>query len=76
MNFFMTNKRTPGGGQSQQRKSRALTAILKSEGLITDDVTSSDKFKVLDALVVYQQSKKDIPVAEYGNPRSARRSGS
>ena len=53
------------------RTDEGLAAILKSQGLIAGDVTDNEKYKVLDALVVFQQSKKDIPIPEYGNPRAA-----
>jgi hypothetical protein len=53
------------------RTDDGLTAILRSQGLIKDDIGPLDKYKILDALVQFQQANKDIPVAEYGNPRAA-----
>lgn len=53
------------------RTDEGLTAILKNEGLIKEDTTSIEKYKILEALIQFQQANPHIPVPEYGNPRAA-----
>jgi 3D (Asp-Asp-Asp) domain-containing protein len=53
------------------RTDEGLAAILRKQGVLTEEVTSADKYKILDALLVFQQANPHIPVAEYGNPKAA-----
>lgn len=53
------------------RTDEGLAAILRKQGLLTEEVTSSDKYKILQALIAFQQANPHIPVAEYGNPKAA-----
>ena len=50
------------------RTDEGLAAILRKQGLLKDDTTPLEKYKILDALVLFQQANPHIPVAEYGNP--------
>jgi len=53
------------------RTDDGLAAILRSQGFLKDDATPEDKYKTLDALLLFQQAEPEIPAAEYGNPRAA-----
>jgi len=53
------------------RDDDGLAAILRSQGCLKDDTTPLEKYKILDALLLFQQANPEIPPAEYGNPRAA-----
>jgi len=53
------------------RTDDGLAAILRQEGYLKDDVNPLEKYKILDALLLFQQANPHIPVAEYGNPKAA-----
>jgi len=53
------------------RTDEGLAAVLRSQGFLNDDTVPLEKYKILEALLVFQQGNSEIPVAEYGNPRAA-----
>ncbi len=53
------------------RTDDGLAAILRGKDFLREDVAPEEKYKILDALLLFQQANPHIPIAEYGNPRAA-----
>jgi uncharacterized lipoprotein YajG len=53
------------------RTDDGVAAILRGKDFLKEEVPPEDKYKILDALVLFQQANPHIPIAEYGNPRAA-----